>query len=58
MRSTGMNDSPNNEPREEIAKKPYLKPGFRFEQIFEVSALNCGKVSDTQDLCHMVPKAS
>jgi len=53
-----MTDSPNNEPRKEPVKRPYQKPGFRFEQVFEVSALTCGKVSDTEDLCHMVPKAS
>lgn len=26
-------------------KKPYKKPDFRFEQIFETTALACGKVT-------------
>ncbi len=53
-----MKDSQNNEPKKDAGKKPYHKPEFRFERVFEVSALTCGKVSDTQDLCHMIPKAS
>ncbi len=33
------------------AKKPYRKPTVRFERVFEVSALTCGKVSTTQASC-------
>jgi hypothetical protein len=40
------------------AKKPYRKPEVRFESVFEVSALACGKVHATQDLCHFNRKAS
>ena len=29
------------------AKKPYKTPSLRFESVFEVSALSCGKVSST-----------
>ena len=32
-------------------KKPYQKPGFRFEQVFVTSALSCGKVTSTQSGC-------
>lgn len=32
------------------AKKPYEKPAFRFEQVFETRALNCGKTA-TQGQC-------
>ncbi|HMD20861.1 MAG TPA: hypothetical protein VKH40_11090 [Alloacidobacterium sp.] len=33
------------------AKKPYCKPEFRFEQVFETRALACGKVVSTQEQC-------
>lgn len=39
-------------PREIVARKPYIKPAFRFERVFETRALSCGKVSDTQGSCH------
>lgn len=32
-------------------KKPYQKPAFRFERVFETRALACGKVSTTQGQC-------
>jgi hypothetical protein len=32
-------------------KKPYEKPGFRFEQVFVTSALSCGKVNPTDSNC-------
>jgi len=33
------------------AKKPYNKPTYRFERVFETMALACGKVSATQFQC-------
>ncbi len=33
------------------AKKPYCKPAFRFERVFETRALACGKVVATQQQC-------
>jgi hypothetical protein len=39
------------------AKKPYAKPSFRFEQVFETQALACGKVN-TQNQCHINRKTS
>jgi hypothetical protein len=44
--------------REAGVKKPYKAPSFRFEPVFEVSALACGKVSSTQGGCHSSRKAS
>ena len=32
-------------------KKPYLKPAFRHEKVFETMALACGKISGTQASC-------
>ena len=40
------------------AKKPYGKPEVRFESVFEVSALACGKVHATQHGCRFSRKAS
>ena len=37
--------------RESNSKKPYHKPGFRFERVFETRALSCGKVLSTQGPC-------
>ena len=34
-----------------ITKKPYQKPEFRFERVFETRALACGKISSTQAQC-------
>jgi hypothetical protein len=39
-------------------KKQYKAPSFRFERVFEVSALACGKVFSTQGSCHHSRKAS
>jgi hypothetical protein len=39
-------------------KRPYHKPAVRFERVFEVQALSCGKVQTTQAGCHANRKAS
>jgi hypothetical protein len=44
--------------REPGSKKPYEAPAFRFERVFEVSALSCGKISSTQDTCTLNTKVS
>lgn len=50
--------SASRELRDAVAKKPYRVPAFRFERVFEVSALNCGKVSGTQETCRTNRKVS
>ena len=40
------------------SKKPYRKPGFRAERVFETMALACGKISPTQAQCRTVRKNS
>jgi len=40
------------------AKKPYEKPQFRFERVFEVQALSCGKVNPSSGSCHASRKNS
>jgi hypothetical protein len=39
-------------PGEPAPKKPYTKPAFRHERVFETRALSCGKMQDTQGSCH------
>jgi hypothetical protein len=44
--------------REETVRKPYVKPEFRHEKVFETMALSCGKVQTTQGSCHSNRKNS
>lgn len=39
-------------------KKPYQKPSFRHERVFETMALACGKISPTQFQCRFNRKNS
>jgi hypothetical protein len=40
------------------ARKPYSKPEFRYERVFETMALACSKVSITQFTCKINRKKS
>jgi hypothetical protein len=40
------------------AKKPYEKPDFKYERVFETMALACGKLNPTQAQCHFNRKVS
>jgi hypothetical protein len=40
------------------AKKPYVKPAFRCERVFETMALACGKISPTQASCRSNRRSS
>jgi hypothetical protein len=54
-----INQSSGEEPRPAaIEKKPYEKPGFRYEQVFVTSALTCGKITSTSASCQMNRSAS
>lgn len=39
-------------------KKPYQKPSFQREQVFETMALACGKINPTSGACKAVKKNS
>jgi len=39
-------------------KKPYQKPAFRYERVFETLALACGKVGSNVPICQSVRKSS
>ena len=59
MQKVKTNDSSDRKTQETaVAKKPYETPSFRFERVFEVAALSCGKVDTTQASCHSNPKLS
>jgi hypothetical protein len=54
-----MGDLSSQEPKEIVAvKKIYRTPEVRFERVFEVMALVCGKVFNTQLSCRGSRKAS
>jgi hypothetical protein len=40
-----------------VVRKPYQKPSFRYEKVFEVMALSCGKTV-VQGNCHFSRKTS
>ncbi|MGA3193987.1 MAG: hypothetical protein ABSD39_03200 [Terriglobales bacterium] len=39
-------------------KKPYQKPAFRYERVFETAALSCGKIAGTSPTCNSARKTS
>jgi hypothetical protein len=39
-------------------KRPYVKPSFEYERVFETMALACGKISPTQSQCRFNRKNS
>lgn len=39
-------------------KKPYTKPAFRFERVFETSALSCSKNAQSSACQHHLPTKS
>ena len=56
-----MPDNQNNrqpEGDQRKAKRPYVKPAFRHERVFETMALACGKINPTSGQCRTVKKAS
>jgi hypothetical protein len=42
----------------ERKKRPYQKPAFRYERVFETMALSCGKMSPVQAQCSTHRKVS
>jgi hypothetical protein len=53
-----MDDSKPPDPQAPEAKRPYIKPAFRHERVFETMALACGKIQSTQAQCHNARKNS
>jgi hypothetical protein len=40
------------------ARKPYVRPDFIREEVFETTALACGKINPTIRQCNLVRKNS
>ena len=55
--SDRSSEAPENGRPEASQKKPYQKPAFRYERVFETRALACGKVNDTQAQCKFNKKS-
>jgi hypothetical protein len=54
-----MNDKPSDTtPTPVTKKKPYVKPAFRYEKVFETHALSCGKTPNSSFQCNTNPKTS
>ncbi len=57
-----MNDTGNHElqapEQEKQGRKPYQKPAFQYEHVFETAALRCGKMGPTQSQCKFNRKTS
>jgi len=53
-----MAEGTSSQTRRTLSRKPYSKPQFRFERVFETMALACGKVSPTQSHCRFIRKSS
>ncbi len=58
MSEKNINDEKVVDEPQRAAKKPYLKPEFRYERAFETMALACGKIRATQTLCRFNRKNS
>ena len=55
--STGEGKQKSDEKKAHV-KKPYLKPSFRYQQVFVTTALSCGKMDGSQLQCRSNTKAS
>jgi len=59
-----MKDDRTQDDRQELpstaakGKKPYEKPAFRYERVFETAALTCGKIFGVQSTCIAQRKTS
>jgi len=47
------NELNSEQPRISVAKKPYEKPAFRYEQVFVTTALACGKIATSSSCLHV-----
>ncbi len=57
--TTNRNAATQNTPEQPVsAKKPYQKPSFQHERVFETMALICGKLDPTLSQCQVNRKNS
>ncbi len=55
---SGSADTKTGGAAEAKKKRPYVKPSFEYECVFETMALACGKLSPTQAQCRFNRKNS
>ncbi len=58
LRQSGAADTKTDGFAEAKKKRPYVKPSFEYERVFETMALACGKLSPTQAQCRFNRKNS
>jgi len=58
MQKDANADEKNAGDNRRTGKKPYQKPEFRCERVFETMALSCGKISPTEFQCRFNRKNS
>jgi hypothetical protein len=58
FRQSGPADTKTGASAEAKKKRPYVKPSFEYERVFETMALACGKLSPTQSQCRFNRKNS
>jgi len=58
MQKDANADEKNAGDNRRAGKKPYQKPEFRYERVFETMALSCGKISPTEFQCRFNRKNS
>ena len=50
--------APRGQEKESSEKKPYTKPGFASEKIYETLALACSKLPGQGGFCNAAPRRS
>jgi hypothetical protein len=58
MKWSRTNMDKKKSPQEKTSKKPYQKPAFQYERVFETMALSCGKIGSTTFACNTSKKNS
>jgi hypothetical protein len=53
-----QNDETTNGLPTQTKKKPYQKPAFQHERVFERMALSCGKLDPTEEQCNIQASVS
>jgi hypothetical protein len=58
MQETQKNRRPTGSEPASKPKRPYVKPDFQHEKVFETMALTCGKLGPTQAQCRFNRRTS
>jgi len=58
MKWSGRDMEKKKTEQEKTSKRPYKKPAFQYERVFETMALSCGKIGATSLICKSSKKMS